>query len=190
MKKISASSDEELIAMLKDGDFPAFGELYDRYLNPMLAKAFDRLKSQEDAEEVVQELFIKVWRRRERIELQFSFKTYIFAALRYEILDFLAKQLHRKNHLSIEETDHMQVLVQGEEFYSLEMKELQQQVNEMIDNLPEKCQLIFKMSRNEGLSSREIANELNLSHRTVETQISKAIKTLRQTLKNINSLFL
>jgi RNA polymerase sigma-70 factor (ECF subfamily) len=70
----------------------------------MLAKAFDRLKSQEDAEEVVQELFIKIWRRKERIELQFSFKTYIFAALRYEILDFLAKQLQRKNHLSIDET--------------------------------------------------------------------------------------
>lgn len=189
MNKISASSDEELIAALKDGDFSAFGELYDRYWSPMLAKAYDRLKSQEDAEEVVQELFIKIWRRRERIELQFSFKTYIFAALRYEILDFLAKHLHRKNHLSIDETDHLQFLVQGEGYHSLEMKELQHQMNEMIDNLPEKCQLIFKMSRNNGLSSREIANELNLSHRTVETQISKAIRTLKGALKNINALF-
>jgi RNA polymerase sigma-70 factor (ECF subfamily) len=68
------------------------------------------------------------------------------------------------------------------------MKELQQQVNKLIGNLPEKCQLIFKMSRNEGLSSREIADQLNLSHRTIETQISKAIKTLRQALKNINAL--
>ncbi len=188
MNKMRTTSDEELIVMLKNGVFSAFGELYDRYWGPMIAKAHGRLKNQEDAEEVVQELFVKIWRRRERIELQFTFKTYIFAALRYEILDFLAKQLNRKDHFSIDETTHFDFPAQDDSFYSMEMKELQQQVNEIIEDLPEKCQLIFKMSRNDGFSNREIADQLSLSHRTVETQISKAIKTLKQTLKRINIL--
>jgi RNA polymerase sigma-70 factor (family 1) len=186
MNDLSAISDEELLVQVKDGHLSAFGVLYDRYWNPMLAKAYIRLKSQEDAEEVVQELFIKLWRRRDKIELKYTFKTYLYAALRYEILDFVATQTYLKNNLSTEETDVFNFAAQNDSHTSLEMKEFQQQINKIIDNLPEKCQLIFKMSRNEGFKTLEIAKHLNLSPRTVETQISKAIKTLRSALKNLN----
>lgn len=183
MNHLTANTDEELIAMVKNDILPAFGELYNRHWNALLAKAFDRLKSREDAEEVVQELFIKIWRRRQRIELQFSFKTYIFAALRYEILHFIAKQQYRKDDISIEGNDHLQFWAQEDEFHSMEMKELQQQVNLIIDSLPEKCKIIFRMSRNEGLSAKNIADQLNLSPRTVETQIGKAIRVLKKSFR-------
>jgi len=183
MSKLKAKSDEELISMLSDGDISSVAELYDRYWKILLAKAFDRLKSTEEAEEIVQELFIKIWRRRQRIELQFSFKTYIFAALRYEILHHIAKQQYRKNDISIDATDYLELLAQEEEFHSLEMKELQQRIDLIVDSLPEKCKIIFKMSRNEGLSAKKIAEELGLSPRTVETQIGKAIKVLKKSFK-------
>ena len=183
MSKLRANSDEVLISMLKDGDRSAVAELYDRYWKILLAKAFDRLKSREDAEEIVQELFIKIWRRRQTIELQFSFKTYIFAALRYDILHYIAKHKHRKGDISLDTTDDLQFSVQEEEFHSLEMKELQQQISLVIDSLPEKCQIIFKMSRNDGMSAKKIADQLNLSPRTVETQIGKAIRVLRKSFK-------
>lgn len=180
MSKLKSKSDEVLISMLKDGDLSAVAELYDRYWKILLAKAFDRLKSRQDAEEIVQELFIKIWRRRERIELQFSFKTYIFAALRYEILHHIAKQQYRKDDISIDNAGYLELWAQEEEFHSLEMKELQQQINLIVDSLPEKCRIIFQMSRNEGMSAKKIAEELSLSPRTVETQIGKAIKVLKK----------
>ncbi|AMR32498.1 hypothetical protein A0256_14220 [Mucilaginibacter sp. PAMC 26640] len=189
MNNLSTISDEELLALVKAGHISAFGVLYDRYWNPMLAKAYSRLKSQEDAEEVIQELFIKLWRRRDRIELQYSFKTYLYAALRYEILDFVASQTYLKNNLSVEEAGIFDFAAENDSHSSLEMKEFQKQVNQIIDNLPEKCRLVFKMSRNDGFKTQEIAKELNISPRTVESQISKAIKVLRVALKNLNSFF-
>lgn len=183
MSRFNVKSDETLISILQDGDLSAFGELYNRYWKFLIAKAFDRLKSKEDAEEIVQELFIKIWRRRERIDLQFSFKTYIFAALRYEIMHFIAKQQYRKDDISIDSADYQEFWAQEEEFHSLEMKELEHQVNQIIDNLPEKCQIIFKMSRNDGMSAKKIAEVLSLSTRTVETQIGKAIRVLKKSFK-------
>ena len=183
MRKLKTHSDEVLIALLKEGDRSAVAELYDRYWKILLTKAFDRLKSREDAEEIVQELFIKIWRRRHTLELQFSFKTYIYAALRYDILHYIARQKHRKDDISLDATDDLQFWAQEEEFHSLEMKELQQRINLIIDSLPEKCQIIFKMSRNDGMSAKKIADQLNLSPRTVETQIGKAIRVLRQSFK-------
>lgn len=187
MTSLTTKTDEELIAMVKDDVLPAFDELYNRYWSQLLAKSFDRLKHKEDAEEVVQELFVRIWRRRQRIDLQFSFKTYIYAALRYEVMHFIARQQYRKDDIPIDAVEFAEIWSQEEQFHSIEIKELQQQMNTIIDNLPEKCQIIFKMSRNDGLSARKIADLLNLSPRTVETQIGKAIRILRKALKGSDS---
>ncbi|MFD2287875.1 RNA polymerase sigma-70 factor [Pedobacter petrophilus] len=190
MNRYPNESDELLLSMSANGDISAFSELYDRYWKALLAKAFARLKNKEDAEEVVQELFISIWHRRQKIQLLFTFKTYVFASLRYEILSFIAKQKHRRNDISLEGSENFDLWIQDEEFHSLEMKELQSQINVVIDKLPEKCRLIFKMSRNEGLSAKNIASELKISHRTVETQISKAIRVLKSSFKDYNSYIL
>ncbi|WP_442587250.1 RNA polymerase sigma-70 factor [Pedobacter sp. AW31-3R] len=187
MTSLTTKTDEELIAMVKDDVLPAFDELYNRYWSQLLAKSFDRLKHKEDAEEVVQELFVRIWRRRQRIDLQFSFKTYIYAALRYEVMHFIARQQYRKDDIPIDAVEFTEIWSQEEQFHSIEIKELQQQMNDIIDHLPEKCQIIFKMSRDDGFSARKIADLLNLSPRTVETQIGKAIRILRKALKGSDS---
>jgi len=190
MHKYQSESDELLLSMSANGDLSAFSTLYDRYWKALLAKAYARLKSKEDAEEVVQELFISIWHRRQKIELVYSFKTYLFAALRYQILSFIAKQQYRKDEISIDGADNSALWLQDDEFHSIEMKELQSKINLIVDQLPEKCRIIFKMSRNEGMSAKNIASALNISHRTVETQISKAIRVLKNSFKDYNVCFL
>ncbi len=184
----NARSDEELLDLLRQGDRTAFSDLYNRYWKALLAKATDRLKSQEDAEEVVQELFVNLWRRKEKIQIQYSFKTYVFAVLRYEIMHFVAKRMSRREDLSIDVYEEIPFIRSGEDLYAIEVKELEQQLNFLIDNLPEKCRIIFKMSRDDGMSAKDIADQLDLSHRTVETQIGKAIKSIKNSLKNFNML--
>jgi RNA polymerase sigma-70 factor (family 1) len=190
MSKYPNESDELLLSMSANGDISAFSELYDRYWKALLAKAFARLKSKEDAEEVVQELFINIWHRRQKIQLLFTFKTYLFASLRYEILSFIGKQKHRKNDISLESSENFDLWIQDEGFHSIEMKELQSQINLIVDQLPEKCRIIFKMSRNDAMSAKNIASTLKISHRTVETQISKAIRVLKNSFKGYNIHFL
>jgi len=190
MNKLQAKSDEELISILRDGNASVIAELYERYWKFLLAKAFDRLKSREDAEEIVQELFVKIWRRRKGIQLKYSFKTYILASLRYEILHYIAKQQYRKDDISLNSSELSEFWVQDEDFHSLEMKQLQEKIEQVIDTLPEKCKIIFKMSRNDGMSANQIANELNLSPRTIETQIGKALKVLKKHFKGPDSYIL
>ncbi|MCC8411265.1 RNA polymerase sigma-70 factor [Mucilaginibacter sp. UR6-1] len=186
---MKGKTDEELIDHIRDHSLPAFNELYDRYWNPLLAKAADRLKNREDAEEVLQELFVNLWRRRERLVLQFTFRTYIYAALKYEILRQVAKSQIRRNEVALEDNSLMEFLSLDESFFSVEIKELQVQIEQEINKLPEKCRLIFRMSRNEGMSAKEIADNLNLSTRTVENQIGKALKILKGSLKSFIFLF-
>ena len=188
INQLNSRSDEELLYLFRLNDRAAFALLYDRYWKPLLAKAFDRLKNQEDAEEVVQELFVNLWRRREKIHVQYSFKTYIFAALRYEILHYIANEMKRKEGFAFDVEDALISIPDNDHFYTLEVKELEKQLEGLINNLPEKCRIIFKMSRNDEMSAREIADQLQLSHRTVETQISKALRFLKKALKSINLL--
>lgn len=184
MPNLKSHTDEALITMLKDGAVSAFDELYNRYWEALLAKAFDRVKSREDAQEIVQELFIKIWKHSPHIKLQYTFKTYIYAALRYEVYHFIGKHQFRKDDISLESSEYFELWAQDDEFHSIEMKELQSQVDLIVDSLPEKCKIIFKMSRNEGLSSKNIADQLNLSPRTVDTQIGKALRVLKTVLKD------
>jgi RNA polymerase sigma-70 factor (family 1) len=185
MSNILGKTDEELIENMSRGSLEAFNEIYYRYWNPLLAKAMDRLKSKEDAEEVVQELFVTLWLRKEKLLLQFTFRTYIYAALKYQILHQIAKTQVRKNDIAIEDSNLMQFLMQDDTFYSLEIKELQTQIESQIENLPSKCRLIFRMSRNEGKSAKQIAQDLNISARTVETQIGKALRILKKSLYSL-----
>lgn len=189
MYDLTSKSDEELLSLVREGQRAAFAVLYDRYWKSLIMKALYRLKSQEDAEEVVQTLFVNLWNRRERLVLQYSFKTYISAALRYELLHHIAKYIQRTAYLQLDELENTAVPLDFTDMGRMELKELQLEIDEAVESLPEKCKLIFKMSREEGMSAREIAENLDISPRTVETQIGKALKVLRSALKRLNTLF-
>ncbi|SFE84469.1 RNA polymerase sigma-70 factor, ECF subfamily [Chitinophaga sp. CF118] len=176
------NSDEELLQILQQRrDAAAFTSLYERYWEKLVTLAYVRLQSTMDAQEVVQEVFLDIWKRSDTIQLRHSFHTYISAALKYKIITFLAK---RKN-----ETDRQSMLNLPEADTSTEQwlsyQQLQDELESTVTALPEKCRLVFRLSRENGLSEKQIAQTLNISVKTVEAHISRALKTLRTSLKHL-----
>jgi RNA polymerase sigma-70 factor (family 1) len=183
-----ATTDEELVALLTGGDAAAFRLLYDRYWKRMLAKAYTQLGSHADAEEVVQDTFINLWNRRERLQLKYTFTTYIAAAMRYEIMARIARNKIRL-HLSLDDVTVKPIADDATRQW-LDFEDLLAEIESAVQALPEKCQLVFRLSREQGLTEKQIAEHLSISPKTVEAHMSKALKSLRSALKNAPIFFL
>jgi len=173
-------NDNELFALVKQDKEEAFTLLYRRYWKKMLCKAMFKLQSDFDAEEVVQDVFIDIWNTRGRIIIQNSFHTYISAILRFKIMAKMAanKKLAYDN---VEEINHLYVIDDSTQQW-LDFHNLQSEIEMSVKELPEKCQLVFRMSRESGLTDKQIANDLGLSQKTVEAHISRALRSLRTSI--------
>jgi len=176
----SEYTDEELIRRLQSDDQQAFRLLYDRYWDKLLTNVLFKLGSEPEAEEVVQDAFIGLWRRRTTLTLRNSFYTYISAVVKYETLRRLAA---RKPADDL----GLQALSEGQQVDDstrqwLSYEELREQLEATIDALPEKCRLVFRLSREEGLTERQIAETLHISQKTVEAHKARALRALRISL--------
>lgn len=181
MLPLSANTDNGLLKLLAQDNEQAFNALYDRYWHKLLAVASHRLASIEDAEEVVQEVFLNLWKRRATLELTHSLSTYLATACQYEILNWLARQQrfslyyeHEKNSKPL--ADHA-----TEEWLAFD--ELKEMIEKTVRALPEKCQLVYRLRKEQHYSEKQIAEKLDISVKTVENQLAKAIKKLRSALK-------
>lgn len=179
-------SDNELLALLKQDKEEAFTLLYNRYWKKMLHKALVKLQSATDAEEVVQDAFIDIWNSRHRITIQHSFATYMAAIVRYKVM---AKMAANKKVIHQAAGDMQQLsVVDNSTQQWLNFEDLRSEIEAGVKALPEKCQLVFRLSREAGLSDKQIAEELDLSQKTVEAHISKALKSLRASLGQFLSI--
>ncbi|TKG94970.1 RNA polymerase sigma-70 factor [Puteibacter caeruleilacunae] len=175
------SNDFRLIEQLREDNLEAFDKLFAQYARKLYGFAFRYLKSEADAEELVQDIFLKVWENRKGMLIETSFKSYLFKIAYNDILKFFRKKAYHQryvrealaisdNHdLSSERIDYASAL---------------EEVNRVIELLPERRRLIFKKSRQEGKSSKEIAEQMNLSPGTVDNNISKALRFIRDNLGN------
>lgn len=172
-------ADDEIIERIKAGDKSALTILYDSYCKQLLVFSYNIFKDRELCEEIVQDVFIDIWNRRSEIEIKLSLRSYLYASVRYKIF----AELRKGKNVNVELFEDINSRLQ---YSTPETKmihdELEQQVRQIIDNLPDKCQLVFKMSRNEELTHKEIAEKLGISTRTVETHISNALKVLKEAL--------
>ncbi|MFD2968769.1 RNA polymerase sigma-70 factor [Sphingobacterium bambusae] len=173
-------TDEELFSLLSQHEeHRAFRLLYLRYWDRLLALAYKKLQDTEEAEEVVQEVFTNLWRRRKSTKLKHTFNTYISASVKYEIFSCFAKR-NKKNQL----TEYIQTI--GYSVNSVERwidyKDVLSTIQNTVSNLPEKCRLVFQLSREEGYTQQEIAKELEISTKTVESHMTKALKAIRISL--------
>jgi RNA polymerase sigma-70 factor, ECF subfamily len=138
--------------------------------------------TREIAEEVVSDVFVKLWKNREQIEVHTSFQAYIYRAVRNQALDYLKLRVHRQYER--ESLDAVQWSMSHADHFSpaeeLSFNEFYKHLEGCISDLPRQCQLIFRLSREDGLRYRDIAEKLNISVKTVETQMSRALKVLRQ----------
>ncbi|MFA6083848.1 RNA polymerase sigma factor [Mucilaginibacter sp.] len=180
-------TDEELVILVTQNDNNAFKLLYNRYWKKLLIQAYSKLQSQILAEEVVQDCFINFWKRRKRIELKYTFRTYIASVVRYEVMAQLAKS--NKHSSFTEDIDGIVVEDHSTQQW-LDFEELREHFETAVTALPEKCQLIFRLSREGGFTDKQISENLSISHKTVEAHIRKALKILRLTLGNFLMLLI
>ncbi len=173
--------DNELIKRLRRGDVEAFNQIFYGYSSKLYHFGYGYLKSKEDAEEMVQEIFSKIWDKRADIKEEYQFQSYLFTiAFNYIKKYFRSKVLINKyaefaalNDVATEQT-------QNEVNYA----SLKLRVDQLIDEMPEKRKAVFIKSRVEGKNSKEIAVEMNISPSTVENHLNQALRFLRQHLKD------
>lgn len=170
-------NEEILIRLLRSGDHAAFTEIYNRYWEILADAAFQRLRSREEAEEALQEVFLSLYVRRENIFLKSNLEAYLKTALKYKVIDFYrAQQLH-VNH--IEDLVRVSSLTQTSADQDLDIKELRDRVRKAADKLPGKCREVFLMSKFGQLSHQEIAERNNIAVSTVKKHLYKAMQVLR-----------
>lgn len=170
-------SDQELVSLLRDGDHNAFTEIYKRYWKKIYTVASKRLGDDDEAEEIVQDIFLNLWRKHASFYLTTSFNNYFAVATKFEILDVMRKRAttfayDKELVVTFSEAD-LSTLRQ------LDMHELQQKLQLTIKDLPQKCQLVFRLKHEQGYSQKQIAEKLNISEKTVEAHLAKARKTMR-----------
>jgi RNA polymerase sigma-70 factor (ECF subfamily) len=180
--------DSELTSLLKSDDQSAFTELYNRYKGLLYIYACKITKDEDIAEDLVQELFINLWDKRETISFKSSVSSYLYSAIRYKFFDLVDKQKVRSDYVHAFQA----FLDQGEyatDNYIIE-KELSAIIEREVANLPAKMREVFLLSRKMNLSNKEIAERLDISEKTVKNQISAALKTLRLKLGLLTFIFL
>nr|WP_121271842.1 RNA polymerase sigma-70 factor [Pedobacter schmidteae] len=176
-KSVSLNTDDHLVTLLRQGDGDAFKVIYDTYATGLYHAAYNIIRNKEECEDMVQELFADLWLKREKINITSSLKGYLFVMVKNKVL------MRIRSKKIILNEDALQILAANEITDAVVLeKDLRMQLNRQIGQLPEKCAEIFKLSRNEQLSNKEIANQLDVSVKTVENQISIALKRLRGTL--------
>ena len=163
----------------------AFEKVFHAYYRPLANFAFQYLQDHDEAEEIVQEAFSAIWQKREGLEIKTNLRSYLYGAVRNGCLNNLKHQKVIQNH-------EVYAMGQAEEDASdtLELDELQSMIDAALDQLPEKCRQIFEMSRYDGMKYTEIADELGISIKTVETQMSRALKVMRRELRHYLPVFL
>jgi len=181
MARYQDLSDDELIILLKQSDEQALSALYFRYWDKLLLAAANRLETPEEAEEVVQDIFVSLWNRRHQLILRHRLSTYLAVAVKYPVIDVMDKRYRLRNRQ--QENEHLEIayLSPSADAYLLE-KELISRIEASISGLPEKCRIVFKLSRQEGKSNKQIAAEMNITESTVEKHLTKALKDIRSDL--------
>ncbi len=181
-------SEIELIRDFKKGDSRAFEKLFQKYHKKLYAFLFNLLHSKEDAEEIVQETFIKIWEKRKDFIDGYSFHSFLFTIAKNAFLNLNRKKINRV--VFEERLNFLEEISSGRTDDYILFKETKEIITTIIEGLPPKRKEIFLLRKIEGLSRKEIAEELNISISTVDNQLMKANIYLKDELKKYSLLLL
>jgi RNA polymerase sigma-70 factor, ECF subfamily len=178
------TEDKELYLRLKEGDEGAFNTLFRKYYSAMCLFANQFLHDRELAEEIVQDMFVKMWEKQAVLNIETSVKQYLFRAVRNHCLNQIQHEKIKKQYANkVLETASQEINVDQ---YYLEV-DLVRRIEKSIESLPPKRKEIFRLSREQGLRYKEIADALGISVKTVEAQMGLALKYLREDLKDFSN---
>ncbi len=177
MNPVAQFSEKELFEQLRTGDVNAFEMLFKNFYNPLCSYAFTILGDRDEAEDTVQRTMTRLWEGHRALDVQAG-KAYLYTSVRNAAFNQIK---HRKVRLK-----HVQEESHDASFSTITESTipLQDRINEALQKLPTQCRVVFEMSRFEELKYAEIAEKLNISVKTVENQISKALKIMRAELKD------
>ncbi|ASU34467.1 RNA polymerase sigma-70 factor [Mucilaginibacter xinganensis] len=173
-------NDKELSGLLGEGDEHAFTEIYNRYWSKLFAIATNKLRELDEAEEIVQDIFISLWKRRDELSVIDTLSSYLAVSVKYRVIKTLDKRNSQQKYA--EYSQYTATITDDSTQQWLEFEELKSRLAVFVADLPEKCRLVFQLSREAGYSQKKIAAELGISEKTVEAHLGKAIKTLRTRL--------
>lgn len=178
----STKDDTLLIKGIEAGNESAFEELFLKYYTPLVVFARKVIPDEDLARELVQDVFVSFYEKRKELNIHSSLKAHLYQSVKNRCLNQIKRNQIRRDH-------HANIFIdkKNEEAFvedKLQETELEARIFNIVKTLPEQCRRIFEMSRFKGLTNQEIADQLNLSKRTVETQISKALKVMRKHLKD------
>jgi RNA polymerase sigma-70 factor (ECF subfamily) len=167
---------------IRKGDISAFEKVFREYYAPLTLFANSFVKDKDAAEEIVQDFFYNFWKNKDQIVIQSSMKSYFFQSIKNKALKYLRHESVKNKYVS----DSLESEIPVNQVFQpnvYELKELEKKISDVLEKLPANCTQIFKMSRFEGLKYREIAEKLNISVKTVEANMSKALSQLRDELR-------
>ncbi|WEK18405.1 MAG: RNA polymerase sigma-70 factor [Candidatus Pedobacter colombiensis] len=174
-------SDAELVVQLKAGDHEAYSEIYNRYKYILTAHAYRKLQDIEEAKDIVQELFTNIWSKKDNLNIHSRLDAYLYGTLRNQVLHFMA---HQK--VITKYTDSLNnYLERGGGGHDSKMveRELLDMFERELAALPAKMRVVFELSRGEGLSHKQIAEQLDISDKTVKKQIHNATKLFLERIR-------
>lgn len=174
----SGSSKTNLVSLLKKGNILAFDTIYERYGKRLYGFVLRYIKQESDAEEIVQEVFLKIWESRDKIDTYASFDSFLFTIAYNTTISLLRKRINEKKYL--DQLQYRQQIVDSEELINeIHFKEINEQLTSLLDQLTPRQREIFRLSREQGLTHEEIAQNLNISRNTVKNHLVTALAFLK-----------
>jgi RNA polymerase sigma-70 factor (ECF subfamily) len=172
-------SEEDLVGRLREGDERIFKFIFDQYYRPLTVFTLKYVPDVEEAKEIVQDFFVRLWSRHAELNIRFSLKMYLYQSVKNAALNYIETNKTAQRRLGeysapLTSTDNAL-----EHMMAAEQEEM---LMRAIDTLPQKCREIFVLSRMQRLSNKAIATQLDISLKTVEAQISIALKRLAEWL--------
>lgn len=177
-------TDKDLLVLIKNGHEHAWELVYRKYWQQLYSSALAVLKDQQMCEDIIQDIFMKLWTNRDRLRIEVSIPAYLQTCVRHEVYRKL-----RSGRVDEDIFDEVyEKIVAALDCNDIEYKEMNSQINIIVERLPEKCRLVYRLSREEYLSNKQISEKLNISIKTVENHMTKALCFLKTAMGQLSAL--
>ena len=180
MNNFDQINDENILLLLKRGNEMAFTEIYNRYWDKLYYIAHKLLKNTEAAEEIVQEVFLVLWQKREKLVIQ-SIQAYLAAMTRYAVFHYIANEKRDREKAKSIGLSNASAVAE----FNMDDKILLDIIEELSNKLPEKCRLVFQYNKLQDKSIADVAVQLNITQKTAEAHLTKALRVIRANFKQV-----